>query len=57
MIDQKSKIHDRATTRPTGHRGGLELSTGTVLYTSTVRFGRPSVVWLCGLDGWSPVRA
>ena len=23
----------------------------------TVRVGRSSVVWLCGLDGWSPVRA
>ena len=51
---QKSRI-DRATTRPTGE-GRLELSTGTGLYGG-VRVGRPSVVWLCGLDGWSPVRA
>jgi len=51
---QKSRI-DRATTRPTGE-GRLGLSTGTGLYGG-VRVGRPSVVWLCGLDGWSPVRA
>jgi len=25
--------------------------------TLTVTVGRPSVVWLCGLDGWSQPRA
>ena len=30
-------------------------STGTGLYGACR--SRPSVVWLCGLDGWSPVRA
>jgi len=38
------------------HRGGLELSTGTGR-GCTVRVGRPCVVWLCGIDGLSPVRA
>ena len=35
-------------------RAGVEHWDGDV---PTVRVGRPSVVWLCGLDGWIPVRA
>jgi len=36
-------------------RRALELS--TLGRGCTVCVGRPSVVWLCGLYGWSPVRA
>jgi len=48
---QKSRI-DRATARPTAEGWSWALVRGR-----TVRVGRPSVVWLCGTDGWSPVRA
>ena len=54
---RSSKEQDRSC-HHSAHRGVLELSTGTGLYGSfMVHVGRPSVVWLCGLDGWSPVRA
>ena len=43
---QKSRI-DRATTRPTAGRAGAEHWYGAVY---GVRVGRPSVVWLCGLE-------
>jgi hypothetical protein len=46
---------DAGFARYSEHRGGLELSTGG--RGCTVRVGRPSVVWLCVLDEWSPVRA
>ena len=41
-----------ACTRPTAEGWSWALAQGR-----TVRVGRPSVVWLCGPDGWSPLRA
>ena len=43
---------DRTSTWPTA--AGLRWALGR---GRTVTVGRPSVVWLCGIDGWSPVRA
>eukprot|EP00964_Phaeocystis_antarctica_P124583 scaffold88224_cov45-Phaeocystis_antarctica.AAC.1 len=48
---QKSGI-DRGATRPTAAGWSWALGWGR-----TVRVGRSSVVWLCGPDGWSPLRA
>ena len=43
---------DRTSTQPTAV--GLRWALGR---GRTVTVGRPSVVWLCGLDGWSQPRA
>eukprot|EP00964_Phaeocystis_antarctica_P075858 scaffold46870_cov79-Phaeocystis_antarctica.AAC.2 len=41
---------DRGATRPTAEGWSWALGRGR-----TVRIGRPSVVWLCDPDGWSPL--
>ena len=43
---------DRTSSQPTAEGWSRALGRGR-----TVRVGRPSVVWMCGINEWSPVRA